>query len=79
MGKKKRGRPKLPKGKVQKAVVTVRMSQQEREVIGDAAKAAGVQKLSEWIRQTLLAAANPAKLNKTEDGGIEPHAGEAAP
>ncbi len=78
MGKKKRGRPKLPKGKVQKAVVTVRMSRQERKTIGDAAEAAGAQKLSTWIRDALLNAANPDRLNETESGGIEPHADEAA-
>jgi|SRR5579863_4298535 len=55
--KKKPGRLKLPKGERRASVVTVRMSKAERNMIGDAADAADV-KLSEWIRATLIVAAN---------------------
>ncbi len=66
MRKKRIGRPPLPKGERQAAVVTVRMSKAERKVIGHAAKAAGHKKLSDWIRITLLAAAKPATVESGE-------------
>lgn len=63
---KKRGRPKLLKGTTQEAVVTVRMSKEERKTIGDAAKMAGSPKLSEWIRETLLEAAEVVKQSPSK-------------
>jgi hypothetical protein len=82
MVKKKMGRPKLKPGKAKAVVVTVRMAKTERALIARAAKTtrAGV---SEWIRETLLQAARSAtmgvgKESKTEGGGFEPLAGEAA-
>ncbi len=65
MRKRKPGRPKLTKGERQASVVTVRMSKQERKLIGDAAESTG-DKLSEWIRATLIAKAEAATLKATE-------------
>lgn len=48
------GRPPLPKGNRRSSTVTLRMSKAHRHMIGEAA---GKQKLSAWIRDTLLRAA----------------------
>lgn len=63
--KRKPGRPKLPKGERQASVVTVRMSKAERKFIGEAASAAN-EKLSEWIRATLIGAAEADRLERGE-------------
>ena len=54
---KKMGRPKLPNGAAKGRIVPVRFSDQELARIAMAASANN-QKLSEWIRSTLNAAAN---------------------
>lgn len=62
---KKIGRPKLPRGERQEAVMTVRMSKQDRNSIQAAAQAVG-ESPSEWIRATLIAAADTARLEIRE-------------
>jgi hypothetical protein len=51
------GRPPLPEGEGRRQVLIVRVSAEEKESIGDAATKAGAT-TSEWIRGTLLDAAN---------------------
>jgi hypothetical protein len=73
--KPKIGRPRLPKGEGKGAVVTVRLSDDERAKVGIAAAKCG-QKLSEWVRATLLTAADTDKIvaaAESEAAGIEPH------
>lgn len=53
---KKMGRPKLPKDKSKKTIVTFRLIPEEKDRIERAAKAAGM-RVSQWIRKTLLKAA----------------------
>jgi hypothetical protein len=67
MGKKRIGRPPLPKGQRQAAVVTVRMSKAERKLIGAAAKSSGV-KLSNWIRLALIRAAGAGRIEERKAG-----------
>jgi uncharacterized protein (DUF1778 family) len=52
---KKVGRPKLPKGTAKAGKVQVRLSVDEQKRIEAAAKASK-QRVSEWIRSTLIAA-----------------------
>lgn len=52
---KKAGRPPLPKGSAKGVMLRVRVTQDEREAIGKAAKAKN-QKAAEWIRSTLATA-----------------------
>jgi hypothetical protein len=59
--KKRPGRPKLPKAERLSSTVIVRMSNAERKVIDAAADSAG-EKLSEWIRATLIGAAEAGRL-----------------
>ena len=69
------GRPRLAKGEGKGSVITIRLQKVERKTVGDAAKRAGV-KLSEWARNTLLAAAAAPKIDAAEESeavGFEPH------
>lgn len=54
--KPKMGRPKLPKGTTKGVLIGARFSPDESKLVHDAVKRAGLGK-SEWIRNTLLAAA----------------------
>lgn len=65
MGKKKRGRPKLPARERQGSTITVRVSRADRKKFGLAAKTSG-QKLSVWIRTSLLAAADQGTIESRE-------------
>ena len=56
MAAKKRGRPKLKASERQATTITVRVSKADRKEFGAAAKKNG-QRLSDWVRTTLLAAA----------------------
>lgn len=51
---KKAGRPPLPKGSAKGVMLRVRVTQDEREAIGKAAKAKN-QTVSEWLRGNLTA------------------------
>ena len=62
MGKKRRGRPKKKAAERQATTITVRVSAADRKVFDRAAKDSG-QKLSDWIRTSLLAAVNSDKMN----------------
>jgi hypothetical protein len=73
MGKKRRGRPKMKASERQATTITVRVATVERKQFGAAAKKSG-QKLSDWIRASLLAA---VKVDKIEDS--ERKAGESNP
>ena len=53
--KKKRGRPKLPKGKERGCTMTLRVNVAERARLRYAAREAG-QSFSDWARTVLLAA-----------------------
>ena len=84
MAKSRRGRPKMAKGQARGSVVTVRLLKTERKAIGIAAVAAG-KRVSDWIREILLSAAIPDKIDssgvtdkkrKVEESN--PLAGEAA-
>jgi hypothetical protein len=61
MGKKRRGRPKLKAAERQATTITVRVSRADRKEFGAAAKRSG-QKLSDWIRLSLLAAVDSDKM-----------------
>jgi hypothetical protein len=61
MGKKRRGRPKKKAGERQATTITVRVTTAERKQFGATAKKSG-QKLSEWIRLSLLAAVKTGKI-----------------
>lgn len=50
------GRPPLPKGTVREKITPIRLQETERATFEKAAQKAGLS-LSEWIRQTLRAAA----------------------
>jgi hypothetical protein len=50
---KKIGRPKLPKGTAHTALITCRVSLEEKREISAAAKRAGKEQ-SEWVRESLL-------------------------
>ena len=54
---RKPGRPKLPKGLAKGKVVTVRLNDEELNLVAKAAKANGHKSLSAWIRQALRKAA----------------------
>jgi hypothetical protein len=54
------GRPPLPKGEAKGALLSVRFSGAERQTLERAARLAG-EKLSEWARNVLLAAAGEPK------------------
>lgn len=51
------GRPKLPTGKTKLATLTIRVTEEERKFIRASAEKTG-QKLSEWARKVLIAAAD---------------------
>jgi len=70
---KKRGRPSLPAKHRQAITITVRVSNANRKAFEGAAKRSG-QKLSDWIRASLLAAVDSDKI---EDGNRK--AGESNP
>jgi len=53
---RKRGRPPLPKGHVKAKVVPMRLDDEDVKLFAKAAKAS-TQTLSEWMRNTLRAAA----------------------
>ena len=55
---KKRGRPKLAKGKAKAQFINLRFSPDEAKQIDAAAKRAE-QKRAKWARNTLLSAAKP--------------------
>jgi hypothetical protein len=55
---KKRGRPKLAKGKAKAEFINLRFSPEEAKQINSAADRAG-QKRAKWARETLLSAAKP--------------------
>lgn len=57
-GQVKRGRPKLEDGQGRDAVITVRLSDEERKILGAAAEQAG-KKLSDWMRDTIRDTINP--------------------
>jgi hypothetical protein len=79
MAKKRgRGRPKLPKGKRQLAVMTVRMSLADRKEIESAVDASGG-KASEWIRMTLLAAARTITIKQRRAEELNPDADQSVP
>jgi len=84
MPKKKRGRgrPKLPKGVAQTAVLTIRMSKADRRAIHAAARSTGG-KLSDWARAVLIRAASESsieqerraeELNPIADSSSDPRA-----
>jgi uncharacterized protein (DUF1778 family) len=50
------GRPKLPKAHAKSSIIPVRFNADDRKKVETAAKAKG-QKVSEWVRNTLLKAA----------------------
>lgn len=50
------GRPNLPEGAAKGVIVQTRVSDAERELLDDAAKASGL-KLAKWMRERILAAA----------------------
>jgi uncharacterized protein (DUF1778 family) len=50
------GRPKLPKAHAKSSIIPVRFNTEDRKRVEGAAKASG-QKVSEWVRDTLLKAA----------------------
>lgn len=50
------GRPKLPKAHAKSSIIPVRFNAEDRKTVEAAAKAKG-QKVSEWVRVTLLKAA----------------------
>jgi len=52
------GRPRLPKGEARGAVLSVRLTTEERRVAEAAARAAGLS-ASDWARATLVAEAIP--------------------
>jgi hypothetical protein len=70
MSKKRIGRPKLNAADRQAVVITVRMTCQDRRVIGAAADVAGV-KLSKWIRATLIGVANGDKVAGVERKAVD--------
>jgi len=72
--KAKMGRPKLPKGQGKGAVMTIRLSKQERQKVANSAREAGV-KTSEWVRKRLLSDPVGTKIlaAETEGAGIEPN------
>jgi predicted HicB family RNase H-like nuclease len=73
MGKKRRGRPTKKASDRQAVTITVRVSKADRRAFGAAAKKSG-QKLSDWIRTSLLAAKSSDKINvPSEGGGVEPN------
>jgi uncharacterized protein (DUF1778 family) len=51
------GRPPLPKGEAKRDVLIVRLAADEKQAIEAAAERAGI-RVSEWVRSTLLGAAN---------------------
>jgi predicted DNA-binding protein len=53
---RKRGRPRVPKSKSRHVLIAVRLAQEEAKRLQDAVAKAGKTQ-SEWIRETLLAAA----------------------
>jgi hypothetical protein len=55
---KKRGRPKLAKGKAKAEFINLRFSPEEAKQINSAADRAE-QKRAKWARETLLSAAKP--------------------
>jgi uncharacterized protein (DUF1778 family) len=55
--KPKGGRPRMDPSTTKDTVMTIRLSREERETIGEAASRAGVTKPSEWARRVILAAA----------------------
>ena len=52
----KMGRPKLPKGEAKGILIGARFSPEEAEIVSDAAFRSNQNK-SEWVRKTLLVAA----------------------
>lgn len=74
MAKKKLGRPPKPKSERHPEIVTFRMSKVERKMIVAVAQEAG-EKLSEWIRTTLIGAAEAAILEQRKDGESNPDDG----
>ena len=58
--KSKMGRPKLPKGEVKGVLLGAKFAPEEAKLVETAVKRAGQGK-SEWIRKTLLSAANDVK------------------
>ena len=68
------GRPKSPKGTTKGSVITVRLQKQERVALRNASAKAGM-RLSQWVRNILLAAATTNRIRsaETEAAGIEPH------
>lgn len=52
------GRPKLPEGSARAQMIQFRAQPGERELFEAAAKKSRAATLSDWIRQTLRAAAN---------------------
>lgn len=56
MAKKQMGRPVLPEGEAKGVIVQTRVSEADHILIKEAVAASGV-KLSEWLRQRILAAA----------------------
>jgi len=77
--KKKLGRPPLPKDQRHPEIVTFRMSKAERAMITAAAKDAG-EKLSEWIRATLIGVAEAVLIEKRRGGESNPSdSGSVAP
>lgn len=72
--KKKLGRPPKPKDQRQMATVSFRLLKEERRMIGLAADACG-EKLSEWIRATLIGAADAAMVEQGRGGDSNPNVG----
>jgi hypothetical protein len=56
MGKKRRGRPRLPRGKTRADYLEVRVGASEKAAFREASELAGLQ-LSAWVRERLRAAA----------------------
>ena len=55
--KRKRGRPKLPKGEAKGKIVPIRFTKAEAERLAEAAESSD-QNVSEWIRRAVLAELN---------------------
>jgi uncharacterized protein (DUF1778 family) len=71
--KHRRGRPKMDKGVSRAAVMTLRLQPTERKKVLAAAKQSR-QKVSDWMRTALLAAADSITIEKpkAEGAGIQP-------
>jgi predicted HicB family RNase H-like nuclease len=77
MGKKRRGRPKLPAKDRQAITITVRVSKADRKAFAGAAKESG-QKLSDWVRENLLAVVKRSTINNRKVEESNPPAADTA-